>query len=231
MCRLFDGRFIAYVDVQMSPWVTWDMSLGGVFVGKFGGKKGENTKKQVGKGDFTGRESQSFQVCLICILYTLFFVQLLTCKNRTPTPKQWELCLVLRHKKMGIRGHLHSMSSETKATLIWAIEIPSQRVFWGEGNMCLIQKSVQNREKQKVPKKRNKTIFLNNIFIFLHNLETLQRKKQKNSFPEKKLDLKQPQRWGDFVSVCLSCQLEMAMGGFSVVTTWGLKSSQHPRCL
>lgn len=107
--------------------------------------------------------------------------------------------------------------------------------YFGERRTCFCFKNqpkiLQNKKKTK---KRNKTISLNNIFIFLHKpWNTPEKKNKKQLFPGKETWFKKNNSKDEAILSLFVCLVswKMAMGGFSVVSTWGLKSSQHPRCL
>lgn len=203
------GRFIAYVDVQMSPWVTWDMSLGGVFVGMFGGKKGENAKtswekETLQEGSHTVSKSVWFVYCIPCFCSSFWLEKIaLQLQNNENVVwffviKRWEFVDICTPWAVKERQR-------------WFGRLTSHpNGYFGERETCFCFKNqpkiLQNKKSRR---KETKQFPWTTSSCFFTNLETLQRKKTKNSFPEKKLDFKKTTpRWGDFVSVCLSFQLE-----------------------
>ena len=106
--------------------------------------------------------------------------------------------------------------------------------YFGERETCfLLQKISPKSCKTKNPEEKKQNNFLEqHLHVSSQTLKHSRGKRQRTVSRKRNLILKKQPQDGAILSlfVCLF-SWKMAISGFSVVSTWGLKSSQHPRCL
>lgn len=166
----------------MSPWVMWDMSLGGFFVGMFGGKK-DDTKNSWERRLYRKGVTKFPSLFDLYTFFSAFDLKKSHSNSKTmrilfgsSSSKRWEFVDTCAPWAVKQRGR-------------WFGRLKSHPTgYFGERGTCFCFKNQPKILKNKqILKKRNTTISLNR-----KNLNTPERK-NKNQFPGKETWFKKKQ--------------------------------------